>query len=106
MSRVLVTAGGSGIGAAMAKGFADAGHDVWITDIDAEAVSNSAFKSSLVDASDETAVSTVFNEIQSSWDGLDVLCANAGIAGPTNLVEDVDLVAWRQCVSVNLEGAV
>lgn len=105
MSRVLVTAGGSGIGAAMAKGFADAGHDVWITDIDADVLSNSGYKSSLVDAADEMAVSRVFDEIQSSWGGLDVVCANAGIAGPTNLVEDVDLAAWRQCVSVNLEGA-
>lgn len=38
-------------------------------------------------------------------DGLDVLCANAGIAGPTALVEDVALADWQACVSVNLEGA-
>ena len=37
-------------------------------------------------------------------DHLDVLCANAGIAGPTALVEDVALDDWRACVSVNLEG--
>ena len=37
--------------------------------------------------------------------GLDVLCANAGIAGPTALVEDIALEDWRACVSVNLEGA-
>jgi NAD(P)-dependent dehydrogenase (short-subunit alcohol dehydrogenase family) len=34
-----------------------------------------------------------------------VLCANAGIAGPTALVEDIDLSEWQRCVSVNLEGA-
>ena len=38
-------------------------------------------------------------------DRLDVLCANAGVAGPTALVEDVALADWRACVSVNLEGA-
>lgn len=38
-------------------------------------------------------------------DGLDVLCANAGIAGPTTPVEDIALADWRSCVSVNLEGA-
>ena len=38
-------------------------------------------------------------------DRLDVLCANAGIAGPTALVEDIDLAEWQRCVSVNLEGA-
>ncbi len=37
--------------------------------------------------------------------GLDVLCANAGIAGPTALVEDVTVEEWRACVGVNLEGA-
>ena len=36
---------------------------------------------------------------------VDVLCANAGIAGPTALIEDVPLADWRACVSVNLEGA-
>jgi len=34
-----------------------------------------------------------------------VLCANAGIAGPTALIEDIALEDWRACVSVNLEGA-
>ena len=37
--------------------------------------------------------------------GLDVLCANAGIAGPTSAIEDIDLDAWRACVAVNLDGA-
>ena len=36
---------------------------------------------------------------------IDVLCANAGIAGPTARIEDVVLDDWRSCVSVNLEGA-
>ena len=34
-----------------------------------------------------------------------MLCANAGIAGPTNAITDVDLADWQRCVSVNLEGA-
>jgi NAD(P)-dependent dehydrogenase (short-subunit alcohol dehydrogenase family) len=34
-----------------------------------------------------------------------VLCANAGVAGPTAPVEAVALEDWRACVSVNLEGA-
>ena len=36
MSRVLITAGGSGIGQAMAMAFEQSGFDVWITDIDAK----------------------------------------------------------------------
>ena len=33
------------------------------------------------------------------------LCANAGIAGPTALIEDIELEAWRRWLSVHLEGA-
>jgi NAD(P)-dependent dehydrogenase (short-subunit alcohol dehydrogenase family) len=47
----------------------------------------------------------LFDDIRDEWQGLDVLCANAGIAGPTAAIEDVKLEDWRQCVSVNLEGA-
>lgn len=105
MSRVLVTAGGSGIGAAMAKGFAAAGHDVWITDIDAVSLQGSPFLERQVDAADEAQVESLFANIKRTWGGVDVVCANAGIAGPTAAVGDVELADWKSCVSVNLEGA-
>ncbi|MEM1235291.1 MAG: SDR family NAD(P)-dependent oxidoreductase, partial [Pseudomonadota bacterium] len=38
MKRVLITAGGSGIGRAMAAGFDAAGYDVWVTDVDQAAL--------------------------------------------------------------------
>ncbi|CAM5770617.1 3-ketoacyl-ACP reductase [Labrys miyagiensis] len=47
----------------------------------------------------------MFEQLQAEWGGLDTLCANAGIAGPIALVEDIELEAWRRCLSVNLEGA-
>ena len=50
-------------------------------------------------------MASLFDELKSQWGGLDVLCANAGIAGPTNAITDVDLADWQRCVSVNLEGA-
>jgi NAD(P)-dependent dehydrogenase (short-subunit alcohol dehydrogenase family) len=55
--------------------------------------------------SDEPAIAALFARVRSSWGGLDTLCANAGIAGPTALIEDIELEAWRRCLSVNLEGA-
>lgn len=107
MKRVLVTAGGSGIGHAMAEGFASAGFDVWITDVSSDALAGcpQGWRCSQVDASDEHAVAALFAELQAEWGGLDVLCANAGIAGPTAGISDVDLSEWQRCVSVNLEGA-
>lgn len=105
MKRVLVTAGGSGIGRAMADAFAADGCDVWVTYINYQALRDMSGKASVVDASDEADVANLFKEIEQTWGGLDVLCANAGIAGPTAAVQDVELDAWRACVAVNLEGA-
>ena len=106
MSRVLITAGASGIGRAMGEAYAVAGFEVWVIDVDANALKSlpSSWHAHLVDAADEPAVAALFDLIKAAG-GLDVLCANAGIAGPTALVEDVALADWRACVSVNLEGA-
>ena len=49
-------------------------------------------------AADETAVRDVFDQM----DHLDVLCANAGVAGPTALVEDVALARLAGLVSVSI----
>ena len=58
-----------------------------------------------LDVTDEPAMAALFAEIEAEWGGLDTLCANAGIAGPTALVEDIALADWRACLAVNLEGA-
>jgi NAD(P)-dependent dehydrogenase (short-subunit alcohol dehydrogenase family) len=50
-------------------------------------------------------MSALFAEISEQWGGLDVLCANAGIKGPTASIEDMPLEAWHQCLGVNLDGA-
>lgn len=107
MTRVLITAGAGGIGWAMAEAFAAIGAQVWVTDVDSEALAScpDSWVCRAVDASDEAAMSALFQEVSAQWGGLDVLCANAGIAGPTAQVEDVALEEWRCCVSVNLEGA-
>ncbi len=106
MKRVLITAGASGIGRAMGEGFAEAGFEVWVTDVDAGALEKvpGDWRGFAVNVTDEAAMKAVFAEVEAAG-GLDVLCANAGIAGPTALVEDVQLEDWRSCVSVNLEGA-
>ncbi|EEE37027.1 2,5-dichloro-2,5-cyclohexadiene-1,4-diol dehydrogenase [Rhodobacteraceae bacterium KLH11] len=105
--RVLITAGASGVGRAMAKAFADAGAQVWVADMDPAALADcpAQWRKSRVDVSDEAAVAAMFAELKEEWDGLDALCANAGIAGPTAAVEEVALADWRACLSVNLEGA-
>lgn len=105
MSKVLITAGGSGLGRAMATAFHDAGHEVWATDISESGLENVPWQTTRADSSSEADNQNLFTEIQSVWGGIGVVCANAGIAGPTAGVENVSLNDWRECVSVNLEGA-
>jgi len=104
---VLITAGASGIGLAMAQAFAEEGAAVWVTDIDQMALNavDPSWRASKADASDQSDMTALFEDIRREWGRLDVLCANAGIAGPTALIEDMPLEGWRHCVAVNLEGA-
>ncbi len=87
----------------MGEGFAALGDDVWVTDVDGAALAAlpDGWQGRLVDAVDEDGLAAVVAEMGQ----VDVLCANAGIAGPTARIEDVALDDWRACVSVNLEGA-
>ena len=103
MKRVLITAGASGIGRAMGDAFAAAGFEVWVTDTDRAALDQcpAQWHHRLANATDETAMASIIAEMGQ----IDVLCANAGIAGPTAQIEDVALDDFRACVSVNLEGA-
>ncbi|WP_028955950.1 SDR family oxidoreductase [Sulfitobacter sp. 20_GPM-1509m] len=103
MRRVLITAGARGIGRAMADAFDAAGYDVWVTDLDSSALSDLPEDWTGIGANvaDEGHMREVFDRIGT----VDVVCANAGIAGPTAAVEDVSLDDWRTCFSVNLEGA-
>jgi len=78
-----------------------------VADVDASALETcpQGWRKSVLDVSDEAAVAALFAQVAQDWGGLDVLCANAGIAGPTALVEDVSLQDWRGCIAVNLDGA-
>jgi NAD(P)-dependent dehydrogenase (short-subunit alcohol dehydrogenase family) len=105
--RILITAGASGIGRAVAEAFAAEGAQVWVADIDEAALGTCPpeWGRDALDVADESAVADLMRRLAAKWGGLDVLCANAGIAGPTASVEHVDLADWRRCLSVNLDGA-
>ncbi len=105
--RALVTAAGAGVGRAIAEAFAQSGAEIWVVDIDAAALEAcpAAWRRDRLDVTDEDAVADLFARLKAEWSGLDALCANAGIAGPTAPIEAVELADWRRCVSVNLDGA-
>jgi len=91
----------------MGEAFAETGAQVWVTDVDPKALATLPpdWRGSHVDVANEPAMAALFAEIEDTWGGLDTVCANAGIAGPTALVEDVALKDWHACLSVNLDGA-
>jgi len=106
VSRVLITAGAAGVGRAMAAAFDTAGYEVWVTDVDQSALDTVPrhWHARYANAADEADMAVVLGEIMDAGP-LGALCANAGIAGPTAPVEQMDLQEWRACLAVNLDGA-
>lgn len=108
MSRtVLVTAGASGIGWAIAESFLDAGDTVHVCDIAADALDALDFPGvrlvrHLADVADPDAVARLVNAIGGD---LEVLVNNAGIAGPRAMIEDTDEAEWQRTLAINLTGA-
>lgn len=110
IQRVLVTAGGSGIGRAIAEAFLSTGARVHIADIDGGAISdmcaaNPPVSATAADVSDETDVARLISEAREQLGGdINVMVNCAGIGGPAAFVEDLSLEDWRRCIAVNLDG--
>lgn len=107
--RVLVTAGAGGIGAVMARAFREAGAQVHVCDVDRAALDRLAHSqpgigTSMADAAVASDVDRVFDDVQTTLGGLDVLVNNAGVAGPTGPVEALDPADWERTLAVNLQG--
>ncbi len=106
--RVLVTAGGRGIGRATCAAFAEHGARVHTCDVDAQALRESCRETGCTgtpaDVGDPDAVDALFDAALPALGGLDVLVNNAGIAGPTARVEAISTQDWRRTMDVNLAG--
>ena len=105
--RVLVTAGGGGIGKAVALAFQGAGARVHICDVAPEsidAMKEAGIGGSLCDVADAVQVDRLFDAAEAALGGLDILVNNAGISGPTAAVEDVAVADWDRTIAVDLNG--
>jgi 2-keto-3-deoxy-L-fuconate dehydrogenase len=95
--RVLVTGGGSGIGAAVARQFAAAGAEVIVADLEPGEVADELGAHALqLDVRDE-------GQVAPAMGGIDVLANVAGI-GSTTSAPDTPLEVWENVFAVNARG--
>ncbi len=107
--RILITAGASGIGRAIADLLIEHGARVHVCDLsdmflDDFRAAHPDQGASRCDVSQDQDVAALFAEIGTSFGGLDALINNAGIAGPTGGVEEISPAEWRRCIDICLTG--
>ncbi|MDB5453710.1 MAG: 3-ketoacyl-ACP reductase [Caulobacteraceae bacterium] len=109
MRSVLITAGGAGIGRAIAEVFAGAGYRTFVCDVSAEACAD--LKAALpdvvaliADVSKPDQVVAMFAAVEAEAGGLDVLVNNAGVGGPRGPIDEIEPAAWDATIAVNLNG--
>jgi NAD(P)-dependent dehydrogenase (short-subunit alcohol dehydrogenase family) len=108
----VITGGGSGIGAAIARLFVAEGAKIVIGDL---AESGAALAAELtddgfsvafqrVDVTDEADVAALMQFATSRFGRLDILVANAGIPERKSPIHELDLADWRRVIDVDLTG--
>jgi NAD(P)-dependent dehydrogenase (short-subunit alcohol dehydrogenase family) len=114
MKTAIVTGAGSGIGKACALALLQEGWQVVFVGRRIEtlraaiAAAGTMATNALAlpcDVSDEAAVNALFAQVQQRCGRLDLLFNNAGMGLPSTPPDEVGGAAWREVVSVNLNGA-
>ena len=108
----VVTGGGSGMGRAICRRLAAAGHAVAVLDIDGDATERVAKEVESdggraipirVDVSDRTAVDAAMDEARGAFGPVGILVTSAGIEGFVSFL-DISVEAWERMLAVNLTG--
>ena len=107
-----VTGGAQGIGRAIVERFLDSGASVMIWDRDTALAQKTAdalkgrgrVAVQGVDVTDYADVERARDATLKAFGTIDILVNNAGIAGPNVTTWDYPLDAWRQVMSINLDG--
>ena len=111
--RVIITGAGSGIGRASARLFAREGAQLVAVDVDAAGLEHTVALiretggtalAVTADAGAETDVAAFVARCAEAYGGIDVLFANAGIAGPLGPLATQTLDGWQAVLRINLLG--
>jgi 2-dehydro-3-deoxy-L-rhamnonate dehydrogenase (NAD+) len=110
--RAVITGGGQGIGLAVAERLLASGAAVSLWDWDPALLETTAadlegrglVHTAAVDVTDLEAVEKARDETDAALGGIDILIANAGIAGPSFKTWEYPPDAWRQVVDIDLNG--
>jgi NAD(P)-dependent dehydrogenase (short-subunit alcohol dehydrogenase family) len=103
--RVAITAAAGGFGLVVARAFAAGGAALPFyarAGGPLNAAAAAGLRASVVDVGDGAALDGWIDGVLAAGDGLDVLVNNAGIAGPTALIEDIDPDDWERSLAVTL----
>jgi len=106
---IIITGASSGIGRATAEVFLAADWQVGLIARRSERLIEVADGRSnahvlVADVTDYAALETVFAKFISAVGRLDVLFNNAGMFGPSGLIDEIDLDDWQSVMNVNLSG--
>ena len=107
----VVTGGAQGIGLAIATRLLQSGASVSLWDRDDEQLriaqrqlNSPAVSVQVVDVADAASVHTATEETATLHGRIDILVANAGIAGPNHKTWEYPIDAWKQVMDINLTG--
>ena len=104
----VVTGGGTGIGAEIARLFAAQGYQVVVTGRRRQPLERVAANigglAVVADISDENQVRALFAACDKAYGRLDVLVNNAGVRGPVMAIDDMDVAGWDETMAINVTG--
>ena len=105
----LVSAGASGIGRTIADALWALNYQVVVLDINRESLRDYAGhygdgRAIFCDVADSVAVDKVMADLLPSLSRVDLLVNNAGISGPTALLEDIAVDQWRETIETDLNS--
>ena len=107
---IVITGAGSGVGRDCSKLFLKKGWKVALLGRRSKPLEDTAqdHKNSMVvpcDVCDYQAVVSAFSSIVDRWGYIDVLFNNAGLAKPSQTIDNLSVEDWSEVVNVNLNGS-